>query len=84
MELKALADDESSRKRHHMRNKLRKASKKASELIAVLSEMGEGVDARTNLETQVWFFFLTSSLAHWRPLKLSSAALVMSYKKFNR
>jgi len=56
MELKALADDESSRKRHHMRNKLRKASKKASELIAVLSEMGEGVDARTNLETQVRFF----------------------------
>ena len=51
-----MADDESSRKRHHMRNKLRKASKKASELIAVLSEMGEGVDARTNLETQVWFF----------------------------
>ena len=62
MELKALADDESSRKRHHMRNKLRKASKKASELISVLSEMGEGVDARTNLETQARFF--SSLLPH--------------------
>ena len=67
MELKALADDESSRKRHHMRNKLRKASKKASELIAVLSEMGEGVDARTNLETQVWFFLSSSSVISSAP-----------------
>jgi len=61
MELKALADDESSRKRHHMRNKLRKASKKASELIAVLSEMGEGVDARTNLETQAYCNFIMAN-----------------------
>ena len=68
MELKALADDESSRKRHHMRNKLRKASKKASELIAVLSEMGEGVDARTNLETQARFVRTALLRPQWQHL----------------
>lgn len=59
MELKQSDDP---RKRHHMRNKLRKASKRASELSALINELGDRVDARTQLETQAYTSFVMANL----------------------
>ena len=50
MELK---QSDQPRKRHHMRNKLRKAAKKAEELLTLISTISDGCDARTTLEAQV-------------------------------
>lgn len=55
MELK---ESDQPRKRHHMRNKLRKASKKAHELLALLGNIADSCDARTALEAQAYCSYI--------------------------
>jgi len=60
MELK---HDDGPRSRHHMRNKLRKASRKASELTALLESIADQCDSRTTLEVEAYCAFITASWA---------------------
>ena len=55
MELK---QSEQPRKRHHMRSKLRKASKKAHELLTLLTNIADSCDARTTLEAQAYCSYI--------------------------
>lgn len=58
MELK---QSDQPRKRHHMRNKLRKAAKKAEELLTLISTISDGCDARTTLEAQAYCNYIIAN-----------------------
>jgi len=53
-----LRQSDQPRKRHHMKNKLRKAAKKASELLNLLSSVADSCDARTTLEAQAYCSYI--------------------------
>jgi len=58
MELK---QSDQPRKRHHMRNKLRKAAKKAQELQELLKNIANSCDARTTLEAQAYCSYIIAN-----------------------
>ena len=59
---------ESPRARHHMRNKLRKAAKRAAEFLSLLDELGEGKGSLKKLNLLKLFLrFFTLSLKLYLP-----------------